>query len=67
MSDYVNQYEEKAFWYFVYITHKKNWREIFRHGTPKVIGMSKYFEYELKRQVPNVYHKIVDHEEVILI
>jgi len=57
-------FEEKTFWYFVYITHKKNWREIFKVGTPKVIGMSKYFESELKKDVPDVYNEIMKYKEL---
>lgn len=39
---------------------EKNWRSVFKPGTPKVIEMNKHFEKLLMRQVPEVYQKIKD-------
>lgn len=55
---YPEEYEEKIFWIFVHIMYEKNWRAVFKSGTPKVIEMNKYFEKILKEQVPDVYKKI---------
>ena len=57
-EDYKDKYEEKAFWIFVHLLHEKNWRSIFKDGTPKLFEMMKYFEKELDLQAPEIFDRI---------
>lgn len=48
------------FWILVHILHEKNWRSMFRDGTPKAFEMLKYFERELSIHAPEIYSKIAE-------
>ena len=58
--DYEEKYEEKTFWIFVHLMHEKNWRSVFKDGTPKLLEMTKYFEKELCLQAPEICERVED-------
>ena len=59
-EDYAETYEEKAFWILVHLMYEKNWRSVFRDGTPKLMEMTKYFEKALRTEAPEIYQKIIN-------
>eukprot|EP01017_Pseudomicrothorax_dubius_P018759 TRINITY_DN206_c0_g1_i14.p1 TRINITY_DN206_c0_g1~~TRINITY_DN206_c0_g1_i14.p1 ORF type:complete len:126 (-),score=19.15 TRINITY_DN206_c0_g1_i14:400-777(-) len=44
-----------AFWIMVYINFELNWRELYRDGMPKLLGLVHAFSVKLKRDLPRVY------------
>lgn len=57
-ENYKETYEERTFWMLVHLLHEKNWRIIFKYGTPKLLEMMKYFEKEMSIQAPEIYERI---------
>ncbi|CAG9313169.1 unnamed protein product [Blepharisma stoltei] len=47
--------EELTFWTFVSIMWDKNWREVFKTGTPKLVGMLDSFSNKLQSLLPEVH------------
>lgn len=56
---YAESYEENVFWILVHLMHEKNWRSIYKPGTPKVIEMTRYFEKMLYTQIREVHDHII--------
>jgi hypothetical protein len=44
----LDSYESNCFWVFVFIMTKKNWRELMKNNTPKLVEMMEEFKIRLK-------------------
>lgn len=49
-----DSYETKVFWIFVHIMKEKNWREVFKDGTPKLLKMLDYFQKLIDHELPKL-------------
>jgi hypothetical protein len=59
--------EKKAFWIFTYINYQKNWRDVYKSGTPKVKSLVKFLRHRVSEEIPEVYNHIRKHDDVNLI
>ncbi len=46
--------ETKAFWCLVYLLHRKNWRQIYSHNTPKLHNLLELVTTRLEREDPEL-------------
>lgn len=51
----------------MHLLQDKNWRSVYKDGTPKVIEMSKYFEKMLMAQANHIYIKIKECDVMIFV
>lgn len=59
--------EELAFWTFVQIMHDKNWRLVFKTGTPKLLTMLESLSRQIKHKIPDVHrHFVAEGVEVMV-
>lgn len=49
-----DSYETKVFWILVHIMKEKNWREVFKDGTPKLLKMLDYFQKLVDHELPKI-------------
>jgi hypothetical protein len=52
--------EELAFWTFVQIMYDKNWRLVFRCGTPKLVTMLESLGRQIKQRLPEVHRHFLN-------
>jgi hypothetical protein len=48
--------EVKAFWCFVYILYRKNWRMVYDNSTPKLISLLDIVRDRLDKHEPELLH-----------
>lgn len=59
--------EEMAFWTFVQIMYDKNWRLVFKRGTPKLVSMLESLGRQIKKRHPEVHrHFAVEGVEMMV-
>lgn len=51
--------EEKSFWCLVYLLHRRNWRMIYNHDTPKLINLLDLVRERFEKEDP----KLLDYLE----
>lgn len=54
------EYEENIFWILVHIMDEKNWRVLFKDGTPGIYVVMKKLEDKMKDNIPKIYYHIND-------
>jgi hypothetical protein len=54
--------ENKAFWCMVYLLHRKNWRQIYNHDTPKLISLLRLVEERLEKDDPVLYNHLIKND-----
>lgn len=61
-KNYREEFEEKAFWIFIYILCVKNFRITYKSELPKFHGMIKALDSKIKAKAPDVYMLIKTNE-----
>jgi hypothetical protein len=54
--------ENKAFWCLVYLLHRRNWRQIYNHETPKLISLLHLVEERLEKDDPILYNHLIKND-----
>lgn len=44
--------EAKAFWCFVYLLNRRNWREVYNNNTPKLMNLLELAKLKLQKEDP---------------
>lgn len=59
--------EEMVFWTFVQIMFEKNWRLVFKSGTPKLVSMLESLSRQIKHRLPEVHkHFLTEGAEIMI-
>lgn len=54
--------EVKAFWCFVYLMHRKNWREVYNHNTPKLHSLLNLVQERLQKEDPVLLNHLLRYD-----
>lgn len=49
------EYEENIFWILVHIMDEKNWRVLFKDGTPGIYIVMNKLEEKMIKNIPEIY------------